>query len=59
MKAEFGLFNGREDDEYTGVGFVEKSKTFTTWDEFSFGTALLAGVYYLCTQPLMGLTQVF
>ncbi len=29
---EFGWFDGREDDEYSGVGFVEISTVFATHD---------------------------
>ena len=36
-KTEFSSFEGREDDENNGVGFVEISKICVTLDTFSVG----------------------
>ena len=42
---KFGSAGGREDAEHNGVGFVEISRIFTTWDTLFFRTEPFDGVY--------------
>ena len=42
---EFGLFDGRQNSEYTGVGFVAVSITFATNETLFLGTISFDRVY--------------